>query len=190
MKLELKAVSVWTAVKIGFFLNLIMGFIMGLVAALFMAPLMAVMSTMMPAGAGGSEFAAMPVGLLLVILPIGYAIFGAVFGTITFAIGAGVYNVTARILGGLEITYTVVEWGDPSGAAQAPPPFPRYPAPAPPYPAYPPPTGRPGPYSGSPMPPPPPPPEARPEPQAPHRPLPEAPPPGGPPEEPEKPTQP
>lgn len=146
MKLELKSISVWSAVKIGFFLNLVMGFLMGLLAAMFIAPFLALTSSMMPSGGlDGGDMGEMSFGILLVVLPIVYSIGGAIFGTIAFAIGAAVYNFIARLMGGLEYHTTVTEWEEMAGShpqGGTPAPYPPYtPAPGPQYP-----------YSGSPKP--------------------------------------
>ena len=86
MKLELKSISIWSAVKIGFFLNLVMGFIMGLLFALFMAPFLALTSSLMPGpGMDGASIDDMSIGMLIVIMPIIYSIASAIFGTIAFA---------------------------------------------------------------------------------------------------------
>lgn len=114
MKLELRSISVWSAIKIGFFLSLVMGFIMGLLAALLIVPFLALMPPVMSPGYDGTDLTGVSMGVALVIFPIIYAIGGAVFGTILFALGAGIYNFLARLLGGLE--YTAVETELPLGS--------------------------------------------------------------------------
>lgn len=160
MKFELKSISVWSAIKVGFFLNLVLGFVMGLVLALFMAPIMAIMSSVAPTDVyGGTDFSGMSIGILLIILPISYALIGAVLGTIMFAIGAAVYNLIARIMGGFEMKLERAEWGEFAsqgpqsqmgsgqqwGQPQEPGGFPAYtPTPGPHYPPH---AVRPGPQA-------------------------------------------
>ncbi len=103
MKLEIKAFGIWSLIKVTFFLNLILGFMIGVLTALFLVPMMALMSEM-----GG--FPGMPTqdiqlsfGAMLIVIPVMNSLLYAVFGTILISIMAGLYNLVARLLGGIEI---------------------------------------------------------------------------------------
>jgi len=143
MKLELKSLGLWSVIKIGFIVNLIMGFVMGLLAALFMLPLMALMSGLGSVGMEGLDPAEFAGPIMIIVLPIVYALGSAVFGTIILWIAAVVYNLAARLLGGVEYEVTQVD------ARAVPPAAPVY-APAQPL------QNRPSPPPASPQPPPPP----------------------------------
>jgi hypothetical protein len=149
MRYELKAVGIWSFIKVLFFFNLIVGFLGGVLAALFFGMIMAVAGGV--SGYQRDMFGpAAPSGAFLIALPFFYAIGGAVFGTIFGAVGAGVYNLLARFLGGLELTLEKAE------LAPVPPqqPAPR-PSPAPPPPPRPGPPSEPivAPPPGTPSPP-------------------------------------
>ena len=127
MRYELKAIGIWSFVKVFFFFNLVLGFLGGLLVAAFSGLLMAAAGGLPgydPDLFGGS---AGPSSAFLIALPFFYSIAGAVFGTVFGAVGAGIYNLLAKLLGGLELTLDRVE------LVPAPPRYPApYPSPAPP----------------------------------------------------------
>ena len=189
MRYELKTVSIWPLVKVSFFLNAVMGFLGGLFAALALGFIMSI-APMSPFGQeapfGGDGGSA---GVMIIVLPLMYGIGGAIFGTIFGAIMAFIYNLTAKIAGGLEFELKPTEMGHPmqmqpqpaTGYQPAgqqgyyPPPPPRQqPAPPPPPPSQP--MAPPPPPPQAPPPPPPPPQEQTPPP--PTQPGPEGPAPG------------
>ena len=51
----------------------------------------------------------MPIGILMFVLPIVFAIGSAVFNTILCVIVIGIYNLVARIVGGLEFDFHSME---------------------------------------------------------------------------------
>lgn len=118
MKLELKRISLWATTKVSFFLNLAVGFIFGC----FYAPFIALIIN--------SPFSNLPEGELdqirgisgavLIILPFMMAIFFAIFNTIFAFIGVAIYNLIAKMVGGLEFEYAEV----PSPAVTPAPPVP------------------------------------------------------------------
>lgn len=169
MRLELESVGVWSVIKVGFLINLIFGIIAGIFVALFMVPMMAFMSTMSPTGVEGFDPGEFSPLVMLIIFPIIYGVGNAVFGTIIMAIMAVVYNLVARLLGGIEYDVVVQDaegfpWPEQAApqayahpqAAYGPPPG------APPGYGYPP--QQPAPQA--PQQPPPPPPAREPEPPA------------------------
>jgi hypothetical protein len=183
MRLEWNSVSVWSVIKVGFFVNLIIGFLMGLFTAFIFLPFMA----LLPGGDAypgfqGLNLAEIGFATMAVILPIMYAIGNAVIGTILLAICAMIFNLVARVVGGIEYEVSVINYGElsdlltgggmagypqaptgsppaapsrPTGPYAAPPPSQqRPPQPTPPEQTVP----RPAPPSQAPTPPPPPPP--------------------------------
>ncbi len=148
MRYELKSISLWAFVKVSFFLNIIVGFIVGLLYALFFGVFMTILSRI--PGMASSEFdsKSLPVGFLIIILPILFAVLGAFFNTVFGAIIVFIYNMIARIVGGMELDFQPVQEAMPS-SPQAPsyaaPVYPSAPQatysappPPPPYPPVPP----------------------------------------------------
>ena len=101
MRYELKSVGLWPVVKTGFFFHLIIGFVGGFVWAMFLGPMMAVMEGL--GGGYGEPFASdISLGFLFVLLPILGALGAGFFYTVLVAIVAMIYNLVARVVGGLE----------------------------------------------------------------------------------------
>lgn len=98
MKYSLKSVSTWSAVKITFFLSLVLGFMIGVLYALFVGPLLLLGETL--GGVASDEGAA--VGIVMVIMPFAMAFISAMANTILVAIGVPLYNLLGRTVGGLE----------------------------------------------------------------------------------------
>lgn len=123
MKLELKRISVWAAVKISFVLNLIFGFLYGIlysIILLFISSLpMAAMGEDAPMG-----FAAFA-GIAAIFLPFFLAFFFAVIGTIFVAISAALYNLIAKLTGGYVLEFDQLVEVAP---ASAPPSYPQSPS--------------------------------------------------------------
>ncbi len=115
MRFEFESVSVWTVVKVGFLVNLILGVIGGLFLAVVMFPFMAALPQLGAPGMIDPGMAEMSFGMMVILLPIMYGIGNAIFGTIMFAIAAIVYNLVARIAGGIEYDVKVQNWGELSG---------------------------------------------------------------------------
>ncbi|MBD3403213.1 hypothetical protein GF420_09990 [candidate division GN15 bacterium] len=101
MRYELRSISLWTTLKVGFFLNLVTGFGLGLFYAVFSTFTISLTRELMPFGgmAGGQLMSA---DELLVFLPLLFAFGNAVFGTLFLWLVALVYNLLARLMGGLE----------------------------------------------------------------------------------------
>jgi len=137
MRLELKSIGYWSLIKISFVVNLVIGFVIGLVYAIFMGAFLGLAGNMSDlTGMPMMDEAMPPFGILMVIMPLFFAFFGAVFNTILFLITAFVYNLTARLAGGLEFNLEEIKQ-EPTG--YVPPPGYTQPVTQPPPPPPPPP---------------------------------------------------
>ena len=118
MKYELKSIGAWSFIKISFIVNLIVGFLIGLLYAMFLIPFLTLMGNAGPFGTQTDiDFSDVPIGVMIIILPIMFAFGGAVFNTIFGLIVIGVYNLAARLLGGLEFNLNPTQVAGPSPAA-------------------------------------------------------------------------
>jgi hypothetical protein len=145
MKYEVRAISIWTVFKVSFVLHTVFGFLMGVFYAISFIPMMQMMSKFgrFP---GAFPVEDMPVGILMILFPIMFAIGGAFFGTLSSLILALLYNLVARLMGGLQLTLNPVEEATPAppqrsvqgtnevAAQPAPPPPPPMETPPPPPP--------------------------------------------------------
>jgi hypothetical protein len=126
----LKKVPLWPVIKISFVLFIILGVIIGI----FYAILLSISGIFANALTGGLGELGFMKGLGFVLVPI-VAIMYAVFGTISVAVWALIYNLLASIVGGIELTLESTE--RPATYAAAPPPShggPEMPRPAEPQP--------------------------------------------------------
>jgi hypothetical protein len=125
-------------IKTSFVINLIVGFIMGIFVALFIGAIFTFAANM--GGLGGSPLfqeGMPPIGLLLILYPFLFGFGGAIFYTILFLIVAFVYNMVAKLLGGLEFELQQVAMMQPVQPTQ--PYYPASPSYQPPPPPPPPP---------------------------------------------------
>lgn len=130
MKLELKRISLWATVKISFLLNLVFGFVVGCFYGMIFAMIAAIPSP----GLEDSPLSQIS-GVFALMLPFIMAFGLAVFNTIFAVIMLLVYNLAARMMGGMEFEFAKV---DEQVAVMTPSiPIPP-PAPAPPPVAEPP----------------------------------------------------
>lgn len=106
MYFELKSVNVWTMIKVWFFLNLIVGLALGLFYAFFSLMTVAAADELflLRFGLDPEMFSA---GQVLLLLPIAFALGHAIFGTLLVAVLSVVYNITARLVGGLQFEMAV-----------------------------------------------------------------------------------
>jgi hypothetical protein len=106
MKLELKRMSVWAAVKVSFVLNLIFGFLYGILYSMILLVISSLPIAAMGDEAPGalSAFA----GIAAIFLPFIVAICFAVFGTIFVAISVVLYNLIAKLTGGYILEFDQV----------------------------------------------------------------------------------
>lgn len=149
MRYELKSVGIWSYVKVAFFLNLIAGFLFGLLYAVGISFFMAVLSEFPAIQGSIAPFDGGSAIGLMIFLPLVGAFGMAFFGTISFTIMTLLYNLIARVLGGVELVLdpireevkpkppltAVRDAGEPPVVAPVPPPpVYRAPSPAPPQP--------------------------------------------------------
>ncbi len=181
MRYELKSIRIWSFTKVSFFVNLVVGFVLGLVYAMMLPILVAGMSQFGGFYGRSLDPSEMPIGVMLIILPIMGAMFAAVFHTLIGIVLVAVYNLVARLVGGLEMRFepsetkpvsqvarpitaytaphnaplTMEPSGDTALVAATPPPPPPVPgvSPASPQPAAPPERGDPSMPSTAPAPP-------------------------------------
>jgi len=135
MRYEVKSLGAWAFVKVSFFLNLIIGFIFGLLYAGFMGLVIAATSALPFEEVGQMPFDAEAIGpMFLVLLPIIFAVGGAIFHTLFGLIIIGAYNLIAKLVGGLEMTLDPVEQVQPvhTQPVQVAPPYQPPPPPPPP----------------------------------------------------------
>lgn len=125
MRFELKSIGIWAFIKVMFFVNLVIGFIIGFLYALFLIPFISLMGSM--SGFDSSAFDGMPsAGLMIVILPIVFALGSAVFNTILALLVAAVYNGFARLVGGFEFTFDAIAETTPAYDVRPPAPQASY----------------------------------------------------------------
>ena len=150
VRYEIKSLGIWAFVRVGFFLNLILGFIAGVFYSVLLGIIMLAGSAL--PGEYSDQFygAELSVGAgFLVILPFITAAVIAVVNTILGVICLGAYNLLARLVGGFELTLdpvptsasTATEIPSPTATPAPPqtigsaPPTPVVGRPAPPSPA-------------------------------------------------------
>ncbi len=121
MRYELKSVGLWAFLKVSFFFNLALGFIFGLLYSLVAGFVIAVMSRM-PEFYSEFDFPVepAPVGFMLVVMPIVFAVLGAVFYTLVEVVMVLLYNVIARIVGGFEFNLEPMAEAPPSPSGGPP----------------------------------------------------------------------
>lgn len=143
MRYELKSVPIWPLAKVSFFVHLAVGFVIGIFYALAVLPFFALLSNIPELQAEGIDMGAAPMGFLMIFMPFFTAITGAFFGTLFSIILALVYNLLAKMVGGLELNLQSQEERPPETAAatrsvapewQPPPPPESRPAAPPPPP--------------------------------------------------------
>lgn len=106
MKLELKKISVWAAVKVSFVLNLMLGFIVGIFYAFLLLLLSSLPMSMM--GDDTPRMFSAFAGVAAIFLPFFFAFFLGVVYTIIVAISVIAYNLVVKLTGGLEFEFKPV----------------------------------------------------------------------------------
>lgn len=104
MRYEVRSIGIWALIKVGFFLNLLIGFLFGIFASLIFIPMTRVILTM--AGAGEMPYDEGASFGTLFFMPFLLAILGAFFNTLFMVMVAACYNLVARIVGGLEFSFS------------------------------------------------------------------------------------
>ncbi|MBU8932978.1 MAG: hypothetical protein KOO62_03115 [candidate division Zixibacteria bacterium] len=117
MKLELRSISLWSFIKISVFVNLIIGFIGGLIYAVFLGMFMSLFANLGGLGIPELEDADMPIGFLLIAMPIMMSLGAALFGTIWGIVCVLTYNLVTMLTGGLEINVNDVTVAEPQVAS-------------------------------------------------------------------------
>ena len=105
MNWEIKRIDLWSAIKISFVANAVLGFVLGLLIGLlsaalteFLAPFMA-MSGQEIEGLSSASSAGM-----IIFMPFFMAFFMAVaYGVIVTGIIVGIYNLVAKFAGGIKV---------------------------------------------------------------------------------------
>jgi hypothetical protein len=121
MRWELKSIAIWPLVRVSFLYNLVIGLIFGLVAALVLGFFMAVSSALPAWSSGDIEVQEYSLGGLIVILPLVISIGGAVLNTLLGVVMVSVYNVVARMVGGLEFNLVEIA-AEPTASSPTPAP--------------------------------------------------------------------
>jgi hypothetical protein len=103
MVFELKKLEVWSCVKIAFFLYGVLGLIVGIFYAIFLA----FFSTFLR-NFGGADFESLTpafTGFLGIFMIIFLAFFYAVIGAIATAVMVWIYNLLAKLIGGIKMNF-------------------------------------------------------------------------------------
>ena len=105
MRYELKSIPIWPLTKVAFFLNLVVGFIFGIVYGFFLSFFLAVMSQLpgFQTGELDLDAAGVGIGAMMIIMPFISAISSAVFGTIACIVIGFIYNLVAKLVGGVAV---------------------------------------------------------------------------------------
>jgi hypothetical protein len=101
MNLELKRIDIWSCIKISFILYGIFGLAIGIFYAILLTFLGGVLSSF--GGKDFGSFGGLFTGFLGIFVAFFLAIFYAVIGTIFTALFAWLYNVFAKIAGGIKL---------------------------------------------------------------------------------------
>ncbi|UCE23863.1 MAG: DUF3566 domain-containing protein [Candidatus Zixiibacteriota bacterium] len=138
MRYEVKSIPVWPVVKIAFFVNLIVGFLVGLLLGVLAVPFVAVLSTSLAYDTADLDLGGASAGIMM-IMPFLSALWSAFFLTLLVVIMVLVYNLMAKLIGGVELHLGAAESDVPSVSSDEPPkprstapPVSRPPSPPPP----------------------------------------------------------
>jgi len=105
VRYEIKSLGIWTFVRVGFFLNLVLGFIAGIFYSILLGIIMLAGSALPGEYSDQLYGGELSIGAgFLVILPFIMAFVIAVVNTILGVICLGAYNLLARLVGGFELT--------------------------------------------------------------------------------------
>ncbi len=104
MKFELKSISYWSAIKVSFVVNLLLGLVMGFFFAIFSGIVLSLMDSVYGTiGISLPELESPPIALLIILYPILFGFGGAVFNTMFVVIAVFIYNIVGKFIGGLEL---------------------------------------------------------------------------------------
>lgn len=122
MRYELKSIGIWAFVRVSFFLHLIVGFLFGLFYAAMLMLILTVASSGPLDTMSDLPFDMRAVGpLLMIILPIAFAVGGAVMGTLIGVVLIAGYNLIVRMTGGFEFELAATSLPAPGAPATAVP---------------------------------------------------------------------
>ncbi len=150
MRYEIKSIPLWPVVKVTFFVNLVVGFLVGILLGVLAVPFMAVLSTSLAYETGDLDLSGASAGIMMV-LPFLCALWSAFFVTLMVVIVVLVYNLMARLIGGVEMHLADVEQDLPAVRVDAPAVSPSTVSPAGPPPPPPPPLAEPRPQPPPPV---------------------------------------
>ena len=145
MRYEIKSINLWPFIKVSFFFNLVIGFLFGLLYALLAGFIVAILSRLSEFQPEFFEFGPIesaPIGLMIIVMPIMFAILGAIFYTLIGVVLILIYNLIARLVGGYELVLEpvaeampVAPSGQPLTAYTSAPLYAAPPSPGPPPPS-------------------------------------------------------
>lgn len=101
MTYEIKKIDVWSVVKIAFILYGIFGLIFGLFYAVMLTMLGGILSQFGPMGGELGEMTGVFTGAVGILMAFFMALFYAVIGSVFTAIFVWLYNVLAKLTGGI-----------------------------------------------------------------------------------------
>lgn len=102
MRYEFKSISLWSVIRVSFFLNTVIGFMLGILFAFFLSIYITAATALPGLAAGGFDFSESSFGAILIFFPLIGAACGAVFHTFIAMVFCLAYNLISRITGGLE----------------------------------------------------------------------------------------
>ncbi|MEK7774327.1 MAG: DUF3566 domain-containing protein [Candidatus Zixiibacteriota bacterium] len=117
MRLELKRIDIWSAIKISFCVNIILGFIVGIFYAMFLGLFAGFLSAL--PGSDEIEGIQMSFGILILVMPFMFAFFIGIIYTVATALCVALYNFLSKFTGGVEFSFQQIAEMQPQ-----PPPSP------------------------------------------------------------------
>ncbi len=136
MKFEIKSINYWSAIKVSFIVNLLLGLVMGFFFAIFSGLVLSLMDSVYGTmGISIPELDSPPIALLIILYPILFGFGGAVFNTMFVLIAVFIYNIVGKFIGGLELEMNEIRLQAmpvaqaPAYAPPPPPPPPMQPLP-------------------------------------------------------------
>jgi hypothetical protein len=104
MKYEIKSVSIWSVIRVSFFVNLVIGFLVGILYAGLLSIVLASAASAPQLFGEQLDLGPLAAGVTMILVPVIFAFLAAVFNTLLAMACAVVYNLLGRTVGGLELT--------------------------------------------------------------------------------------